>query len=302
MRVNENLELVARIDCANTLGEGVVWNASRQCVMWVDIQASRLYRASPPFSDFEVFETPERIGSFALVDGTDDVILAAFETGFGFFEFATGRVEWVTRPDLPPTGRFNDGRTDRTGIFWAGVMIEDPVLAKQAQGSLMRLSPTGDAQVILTGVEIPNSLCWSPDGTVMYFADSPSGQIKRYAIEAEGRPGEGELFASTERGASPDGSTIDANGFLWNAEWGSGRVTRYSPDGDVDVRVALPAPQVTCPAFGGENLDLLFVTSAREDLSETALADAPQSGSLFVFKTPYRGLVEPRCASKPRTL
>jgi sugar lactone lactonase YvrE len=271
----DGIELVARIDCGNVLGESVLW-------------------AFPPFNRFERFVAPERISSFALLEGHDDVVLAAFESGFAFFDFATTRVSWIDRPEMPKGSRFNDGRTDRNGTFWAGVMIEDPKLRADRGGMLYRLSPDGRAEVALTGLMIPNSLCWSPDGTIMYFADSPSGVIRRYASHGSALS-EGERFATVARGGFPDGSTIDAEGCLWNAEWGAGRVVRYTRDGQVDTEFRLPAPHVTCPAFGGDNLDLLFVTSARAELSDEALEAAPESGSLFVCRTPYRGLPENRC-------
>ena len=289
-----DIELLTRIDCRNELGEGVVWNERQGCVMWTDIESSCLYRSYPPFSEVERFDAPERIGSFALLADTDDIVLAAFESGFGFFEFAASKVSWIDRPALPPESRFNDGRTDRNGVFWAGLMIEDKHLRRDAQGSLFRLSPEGRAEAKLTGLMVSNSLCWSLDGTQMYFADSPTHEIRRYPANNDAEMA-GEIFATSPRGGVPDGSTIDAEGCLWNAEWGAGRVVRYTPDGAIDTVLDVPAPQVTCPAFGGDNFDLLFVTSARIGLSDEVLNASPQSGSLFIYKTPYRGLPEDRC-------
>ena len=286
-------EPVATIDCNASLGEGVVWDPLSETAMWVDIEGARLFRSAPPFDDIQVFEAPERIGSFALMEGQTERVLAAFETGFGVFHPATGKVEWLARPALPPGVRFNDGRTDRQGRFWAGTMVEAPAQRDAAGGVLYRLDGPGRAEPVLSDIRISNSLCWSPDGATMYFADTPLRTIWSFRMH-DGRPVERTVFAQTDAGA-PDGSTIDAEGCLWNAEWGAGRVTRYRPDGTVDGVVRVPAPNASCVALGGPDLDLLFVTTARVELDEAALRAAPLSGSVFVYRVAARGLAESRC-------
>lgn len=285
-------ELVARIDCRAALGEGVIWDDKAGAVFWVDIEGARLFRAQPPFDRFDVFEAPERIGSIGPVEGRDDQLVAAFESGFAVYHFDSGRVDWLAVPDLADDVRFNDGRVDRQGRFWAGTMVETPGRRASGDGVLYRLDGPDRVTPMLDGVGICNSLCWSPDGDRMYFADTPQREIRAYRME-NGRPVDSTVFATLSRGA-PDGSSIDAEGALWNAQWGAGQVARYRPDGTLAGVISLPCPNVSCVAFGGADLDLLFVTTARVELDAEALASAPASGSLFVYRTGFKGLAESR--------
>lgn len=290
----EQIKLVAAISCKNTLGEGVLWDARSNAAVWTDIEDRALYRSAFPFDHFERFPAPERIGSFGLLESRQDQVVAAFESGFGYFSYQSGEVDWIDRPSLPNGARFNDGRVDRDGVFWAGSMIEDTKLRPQAGGAVFRLGNDLKAQALFDGVQISNSLCWSPDGGIMYFADTPLGRI--YAFDfIDGAPGEKRIFAETEKGAYPDGSTVDAEGCLWNAQWGAGQVVRYAPDGRVDVTLKIPVPHVSCVALGGPDLNCLLVTTARAELKPEALAAAPDSGTLYVYETPYKGLPESLC-------
>lgn len=283
-------KLAAAIPAFNTLGEGVVWDAREGCVLWTDVEEKALFRARAPFTAFERFAAPARIGSFALIEDEAKQVVAAFENGFGLFDYESGAVDWLDRPSLPPGVRFNDGRVDRRGTFWAGSMVER---GRGDHGALFRLGGGGKAEQAFGGVRISNGLAWSPDGAVMYFADSPRRTIWAFDFK-DGRPRERRVFAVTPEGAYPDGACVDAEGFLWSAHWGAGAVVRYAPDGRADLTVEVPAPHATCPAFGGDDLSLLCVTSARAELDEAALAAAPRSGDLFIYETPFRGLPEQR--------
>lgn len=287
-------QLSGTIACANTLGECAVWDHRQGALLWVDIEQACLFRSRPPFTSFERFQCPERIGSFALVPGDETIVIAAFESGFARFTYTTGAMDWITRPELPPTVRFNDGRVDRTGHFWAGTMGETPENQAQNVGKLFRLNRDGSPEIQLDNIKIPNSLCWSPDGTTMYFADSPHNTIWAFDYR-DGAPANRRIFAQTPSSIHPDGSTIDADGYLWNAQWGASRVVRYAPNGSIDFVLPIPAPHVTCPSFGGPNMSQLFVTSARADMDDADLAAAPDAGSVFIFDTQFRGLAENLC-------
>jgi sugar lactone lactonase YvrE len=187
--------------------------------------------------------------------------------------------------------RFNDGRVDRQGRFWAGSMVEG---FGEPTGKLYCLAK-GVSEEHLTGISICNSLCFSPDGRHMYFADSPRRTILKFVLDADtGALSNRLAFARTPRGAFPDGSNVDSDGHLWNAQWGAGCVVRYAPDGTVSGRVELPVTQPTCVAFGGEAFDLLFVTSAREGLDAATLTTQPQAGDVFIFQTDITGCKESR--------
>jgi sugar lactone lactonase YvrE len=146
-----------------------------------------------------------------------------------------------------------------------------------------------------SGIEISNGICWSPDGTRFYFADSPLRAIYCYDFHlATGAIANRREFVRTPEGAHPDGATVDSEGCLWSAHWGAGRIVRYKPDGAIDAVLEVPASQPTCVAFGGPELDLLFVTSARDGLTEADLARQPSAGDVFVYKMGCAGLAENR--------
>jgi L-arabinonolactonase len=293
MTTTTSAELVDIVSVRNTLGEGVSWDPVGERVWWTDIQERRLFRYDPQARALESFELPERLGSFGFVAGCDKIV-AAFESGFAFYHPESGQLDWLARPQHEAGNvRFNDGRVDRQGRFWAGSMVEGE---GEPTGTLYCLQ--GDKpQICLTGIAISNSICFSPDGRHLYFADSPHRKILRYDIDAaSGAIGNRQIFAQTPQGAFPDGSNIDAEGHLWNAHWGVGRVVRYAPDGSISGGIDIPATQPTCIAFGGRNLDQLFVSSAREGLSEAALAREPHAGNVFVYQLDVKGLADPRFA------
>ena len=269
------------------LAEGPVWDDRAGCLWFTDIQKSELLCWHHDARRLERIALPERLGSLALTDDPDRLLLA-LANGFALFTPASGHIEWLHRLDLEAQGmRLNDGRVDRQGRFWTGAIVEDDARAPSERGSLYRLDPPGTAppMPLRDGIGISNSICFSPDGAHAYFADSTKGRILRYP--ANGPLGDGELFARTEPGSAPDGSDVDAAGRLWNAEWGGSRVTAYNPDGTVAGRLSLPVCQVTCVAFGGPALDLLFVTSASEGLDRSA---EPHAGDVLVYEGPFRGL------------
>jgi len=276
----------------NTLGEGILWDSRRQVLWWTDIQRRRLHRHDWKTRTTQILDTPERVGSFGLVAGSEQVI-AAFESGIALYDPYSEHVSWLARPEAEVAGvRFNDGRVDRRGRFWCGTMVEEPGSA--VRGNLYCVDSTGQARSRVQGVLISNSLCMSPDGGHLYFADSPTRTINEYqVVEPEGALGPPRVFAQTPDGSVPDGATVDEDGCVWSAHWGGARVVRYTPDGRVDRTLEVPATQPSCVCFGGPQLDLLFVTSARENLAAATLQLEPHAGDVFVYRTGVKGLPEP---------
>ena len=289
------VDLVDILAVGNTLGEGVCWDPLHQRVWWTDIQERHLYCYAPRGGALSGFELPERLGSFAFVEGSERLI-AAFESGFALYDPHSSAIEWIARPSHGAANvRFNDGRIDRQGRFWAGSMTEGP---GAPMGKLYCLCGR-EARVHLTDIAICNSLSFSPDGAHLYFADTPHRTILRFDLD----PGSGTLsnrcvFARTPEGAYPDGATVDAEGYLWSAEWAAGRVVRYAPDGSLSAQVELPVSQPTCVAFGGRELDLLFVTSARDGLTAAELREQPHAGDVFVYRVNARGLPDRRFSTE----
>ncbi len=282
------IEIIA---AGNTLGEGILWDSRRDALWWTDIQRSRLQRHDLRTGATQVMETPERVGSFGLVAGSERLIIA-FESGIALYDPGESTVDWLARPEEAVPGvRFNDGRVDRRGRFWSGTMVEDS--GNPVSANLYCIEGRGAARCMVRDVRISNGLCMSPDGSLLYFADSPKRTISVYElIEPEGSLGARHLFAQTPEGSEPDGAAVDAEGCIWSAHWGAGSVVRYTPEGRIDQRLEVPASQPSCVCFGGPDLDLLFVTTARQGLDATRLKTEPHAGDVFVYRTGAQGLPE----------
>ena len=282
------------IDAQNTLGEGVQWNADHRRVWWTDIHGCALWSCDADGGSVETIKTQERLGCFAF--DAQNRILAAFESGLYRWDLEADRVELISafEPDHP-TSRMNDGRCDRQGRLVAGGIDEKGLTPTS---SVVRYDGQQTATV-MTDVRCANSICFSPDGKWMYFADSPTRVIQRIPYDPEtGDMGDVEIFYTVDpKGGVPDGSCVDAEGALWNARFGGGIVQRILSDGSEDLVVEVDAPQVTCACFGGNDLDRLFITTARESLSQPELEAKPLSGGLFVCEPGFRGLPEDRFAA-----
>lgn len=279
------------LDVKNELGEGILWDVRTQVAVWTDIAASRFWQWHPGSNPVS-FPLTQRLGSFGFT-AIPGSYIGAFEHGFGRFEPEAGTLEMLA----PVTAndqhlRMNDGRVDRSGAFWAGSMAQGD---DQGLGVLWRYDGGKRAKRMIADVCIPNSLCWSLDGTMMYFADSARNTIWRYEVGNNKILGNPEVFATTPSGVYPDGSCIDSQDHLWNAQWGSGEVIRYRPDGSIERRLPLPVSQPSCVAFGSPGLDHLFITSARIDLTPEQLESQPLAGSLLIRKVDVTGVAEPIC-------
>lgn len=276
------------MDCRNQLGEGIRWHAGLQRLFWVDIQKAELWSLDPEDQSTETWKLPERIGSFAF--RTEGDLLVALESGLHDFNLESGEVtrRMGFEPDLPTT-RMNDGVCDRQGRFVVGGLDEQSL---RPLSSVISYDADGEVSLLISEVGCTNSLAFSCDGSSMYFADTSDRHIYRYAYDtATGKLGERALFASLPlKGGGPDGSTVDAEDHLWNAEWGGSQVTCYNPAGEVVARVALPVSNITCCTFGGADFSRLYITSAREGLNEEQLAAQPHAGSLFVCDLAAGGL------------
>ena len=235
---------------------------------------------------------PEQVGSLALRESGG--ILVALKSALSVFDPATGGIAKIADAPGHHAGlRFNDGKCDRQGRFWVGTMRAGD---EKASGFLYRLDGGGCTKV-LDGIEIPNSLCWSPDGRTMYFSDSPKRVIWAFPYDpASGAIGERRVFASLPAPMVADGGTVDAEGYLWSANYGGWRVTRFAPDGSVDRVVPVPASNITSCAFGGPDLGTLFIVSAYQGLRDEARAKQPAAGGLFAIDVGVKGLPEARYA------
>lgn len=279
----------------NILGECPLWQPAERALYWVDVHGKLLQRYDWDSGAMERYELPEFVGSFAFCAGERREVVLALQRGFMRYDLESRAGAWLAMPNEGRPGlRFNDGKCDRRGRFWAGSMAD--AHPRQAEGALYRLDANGEAQAIFGDIYCPNCLVWTADDRYLFFADTPRQRILRFPFHAEsGALGEAELFADT-RGhpGLPDGGALDIDGCLWNAEWGGGRLVRYTPRGDIDRILPLPTSQTTSCAFVGDKLDVLVITTAQRLLSEDALqAQAGLAGSVFAAHVGTSGLPEP---------
>ena len=287
-----NATLIESLKVKNTLGEGIIWDAASACVWWTDIDGSKLYRYQSEDKQLDHWATPERLGSFALVSDSE-FLICGFASGFAYFNPHSGELQWLEKIEQNNPGtRLNDGRADRQGRFWAGSMVES---GDRGAGALYCFDQQLQVASKVSGLTISNGLCWSPDSTVMYHTDTPSRRINAYDFDAAtGAIANQRCLVRTEKGCFPDGSSVDAEGYIWNAQWGASQVVRYSPEGEVDFVLPLPVSQPTCVAFGGPRLDRLFVTSATQGFDEQTLSAEPEAGNVLVFQTNISGIADAR--------
>ena len=294
MNTNPDPELTLAFAQTATLGEGLQWHAPSRRWWWTDIESSVLHAWSPHNGAALSCSLPDRLGCFAHARSGRLILGLAKRLCLGTLAdlSAAGSAHMGLEPlaavdALEPRTRINDGRTDRRGYFVFGTLNE--ARERRPIGSFYQYSMQyGLRRLALPAVAISNSICFSLDGRTMYFCDTVTQTISQCDYDAESaqvaniRP----FVHMDDKDAWPDGSVIDAEGCLWNAQWGAARVLRYASDGSVLQRVALPVKNPSCPALGGDALDQLMVTTARQDLSREQLSAMPRSGSLFGLKLP----------------
>jgi sugar lactone lactonase YvrE len=275
------------IDARCELGEGPVWDADRACLWWTDIDGRAVWRFDPATNQSERFTPPDRVGFLAIAAGGRLLLggakaLSVATPGAGGTLAATTLVE-VER-DLAST-RVNDGRADRAGNVVFGTMDEQH--PREALGSFYQYSSArGLRRLDLPRCRVANSICFSPDGRVMYFTDTATGVIRcaDYDAGAAAVTNVRDVVALGPNDGHPDGSIVDADGCLWNAAWGGAVVRRFTPEGRLDRAIAVPTKNPTCPALGGADLATLYITSSRQQHTDDELARAPQAGGVFAVQ------------------
>jgi L-arabinonolactonase len=273
----------------DVLGEVPLWHPGERALYWIDLFKPALHRFDPASGELQSWTPPEKLGSHAFVEGGG--LLIAGRSGIHLYDPMAKTYERIADPEAGDTRNLlNDGRCDSRGRFWVGSMNK---MQTEATGRIYRLAGRS-VEVMGDGIWVSNGLCWSPDSRRMYFADSPTREIVYYDFEPEaGVLGERHVFASTaSMPGVPDGSAIDAEGYLWNAMFDGACVVRYAPDGRVDRVLATPVSRPTSCTFGGDDLSTLYVTTARFRLPPEKLATEPMAGGLIAFDVGVKGLPE----------
>ena len=271
------------INAKATLGEGPAWDAKTQTLYWVDVLEKRVYAGSKLFLQLDDY-----VG--CLAPRKDGGLVIAQRFGFWSFEPDTNKLITLASPKGEPSNnRFNDGKCDPHGRFVAGTMDHNE---QEASGSLYSLSVDGRVKRLLKDVRISNGIAWSPDYKTMYFIDTPTKDVKAfdYDVETGQIANPRVIIHFSDTFGFPDGMTSDTDGNLWIAMWGGARVCQWSPNGALLEQFGVPALQVTSCAFGGPDMDELFITSARIGMDAPSLRKYPQSGGIFRMKTNVKGM------------
>lgn len=268
------------------LGEGAHWHPEWKKFLYVDIERGRVGCIDAVTGIMEEKEVYKRVGT--VVPYKNDTLIVALQGSIEAFDFATGELKRLTGIETDRSAnRCNEGKCDAAGRLWVGTM---QVNAAPGAGALYCYN--GSLQKKLEGISVSNGICWSNDDRTMYYIDSFEYHIRAY--DYDGVTGmitnERIVVEIKEPGCMPDGMAIDEGGMLWVAMWGGACIQRYDPgNGNLIGRVIVGVPNVTSCAFGGENLDELFITTARSDLSSAQLQAYPLSGSLFIAKVNIKG-------------
>lgn len=270
------------------LGEGPLWHPEREQLFWFDVLNRTLLTRRGDEAQSWTFD--EMVSAAGWIDR--DHLLVASESALLKFDIESGEHEVVAPIAIGEGKRTNDGRADPWGGFWISSMGKE---AETDAGAIYRFHQ-GRVETLFSGITIPNAICFSLDREFGHFADTDRGVVKRVRLDAEtGAPvGAPEIFLDLSgEGLNPDGAVIDAEGNMWVAQWGAGRVAVYDPRGSFVKAVAVGAPNSSCPALGGAEFSTLYCTTAQEEMDEAALAAHPQAGMVFAVEGVGRGVAEP---------
>lgn len=288
-----NIDIV--LDVKPLLGEGPLWDVEQQRLYFIDSLGQRIFRCTADGAELRSWTVPSAIGSMALTaDGGGAVI--ALANGVHVIDFATGDISLVADPEAGlEANRLNDGKVDRQGRYVFGSMN---MAETEASGRLYSLDPDWSLTVLDEGIVCSNGPCWSPDDSTFYFSDSWAGEIWAYDYDiSSGKVSNRRHFAAVKGDGTGahDGSTVDAEGYLWNAFVYEGKLARFAPDGTLDREIEMPVKKGTSVMFGGPDLDILYVTSMAEPPLPRYPDDPIARGSLFAITgLGVQGVPEPR--------
>ncbi len=276
------------VDAKAILGEGTIWHPDENRLYWVDIEGRKIHIYNPETcSDIEI-ETNQRIGTVVPVKGGG--ILAAMQNGIYFYNITSGTFHFINNPLPDKEIRFNDGKCDPAGRFWVGSMHLSQITGA---ASLYRMNRDTSIDEVLREVTVSNGIVWSSDKKTMYYIDSPLRRIDAFDYnDTTGAINNRKTAVTIPEGlGDPDGMSIDIEGKLWVALWGGFCVCRFDPDtGEQLQKIEVPAPHVASCAFGGNNLDILYISTAREGMTTKQLNDYPLSGGIFSVSVGITGV------------
>ena len=282
-------------DTKSVVGEGPIWDFENHVLYWLDIFGKELHFHDPSSGSHEVRELEELVGT--VVCRQSGGLVLALKSGFAFYDVDSEVVTPIVDPESHiPTNHFNDGKCDPAGRLWAGTM---PDSEDSPAGGMYRLDADLSVHQMFDNVTISNGICWSSDAKTMYYIDTPLMKIEAFDYDnvtgaVENRRTCCEIF---EEAAWPDGMAIDVDDKLWVGHYFGDYVRRWDPEtGECIDKIKLPCSNVTACAFGGDNLETLYITTATHALNEEQLAQQPLAGGLFVVDAGVRGQITPKFA------
>jgi sugar lactone lactonase YvrE len=279
------------VDAHAVVGEGPIWDSVSNLLYWVDIMGNKLHVYDPASATDAEHDVGQPVGT--VVQRVAGGLMLAMHHGFAAYDLDSRSLEMIADPEADkPGNRFNEGKCDPAGRFWAGTMAIDPV---PDAGGLYCLDTDLSVRQVFRDVTISNGICWSLDHRTMYYIDSPRSDVRTYDFDLNTGEVRNEkvLFEIPKEVGMPDGMVVDADGMLWIAHYGGSKVCRWDPGaGEILAQIDLPVSKVTACAFGGEELDTLYITSASSGMSAVERASEPHAGGLFVTRPGFQG-VEP---------
>jgi L-arabinonolactonase len=287
------MEVERVVEVRNYLGEGPIWNPAEQAVYWLNISSGTIFQWKPASKKMQSWTLGFPIGTIGLRAGGG--LALATKRGLGVWDAETGFTVIANPIYAKPNMRFNDGKIDPRGRFWAGTMTDAG--GKPEPGVLYRLDADASLHVIRTGCKVPNGLAWSLDRKTMYWTDTGFKTI--YAYDYDDETGHVEnprpfiVVPDTPGEGSPDGMTMDSEGFFWGARWGGWKVVRYDPEGKLERTIELPVERPSSVAFGGKDLDELYISTAAQAISDEERKKQPWIGDLLVVRPGVKGRPEP---------
>lgn len=270
------------------LGEGPIWHAPTRTVYFVDIKGRQIHRCAHDGTQRRTWSAPQQISFIAPLAGGD--FACGLQDGLYRFSETSGEFSLIRNVERDiPSNRLNDAFVDAQGGLWFGSMDDDE---RRSSGSLYRFGQDGDARILDRDYVITNGPAMSPDGKTLYHTDTLKKQLYAFDVLPDGGVARKRPFVAIEGSGYPDGTAVDAEGFVWIALFGGGRIERYSASGEHVASIAFPCSNVTKLAFGGDDLRTAYVTTAWKGLSHEERERQPLAGGLFTFRTDTPGLAQ----------
>lgn len=288
-RVKNELKVEYIEGTAATLGEGSIWDHNKAVLYWIDIQEKKIHEYDPGEKEHTSWELPYNIGT--IVPESNNTVIVALKDGIYRKYFSPDSLEFIARPEsLKEEERFNDGKCDPEGRLWVGSMR---IKGKLGDSFLYKYDPERGFQEMADSISISNGIIWSLNGKKMYYIDTPTRKIMQYDFNAEkGEISKGKVAVEiADTLGHPDGMTIDEEGKLWVGMWAGNAVCCFDPEtGELIRRIEVPARNVTSCAFGGKDLDILFITTASAGMNDEQREKYPKAGGLFMVEPGVKGV------------